>query len=206
MKALILVDIQRDFLPGGSLPVENGDQILPVVNRIIDKFPLIAVTQDWHPPGHMSFASSHEGRKPMEEIELDGLKQILWPDHCIQGSPGAGFPDSLNLDPASAIFRKGMDPQVDSYSGFYDNGHRHKTGLAEWLRGMEVDEVHIAGLAAEVCVAFTARDAAQLGFKVAVIEDATKALSEEDYASARKGLANKGVRFIPSGDIGGKQD
>lgn len=201
MKALILVDIQRDFLPGGNLPVENGDRIVPVVNSILPYYPLIAITQDWHLPGHLSFASSHRGREPLEEIELNGLQQTLWPDHCIQGSSGAEFPGELNLNPAAAIFRKGTDPEVDSYSGFFDNGRRHKTGLADWLRGMEVDEAHIAGLAAEICVAYTARDAIELGFRTAVVEDGTRALSSEDFKSVLEELKSKGVRFIPSVDI-----
>ena len=198
MKALILVDIQRDFLPGGNLPVENGDRILPVVNDLLPHYPVIAVTQDWHPPEHRSFASAHEGREPLEEIEMDGQTQTLWPDHCIQGSEGAEFPDELDLRPVEAIFRKGTDPEIDSYSGFFDNDHRRKTGLAEWLRAKEVDEVHIAGLAAEVCVAYTAHDAADLGFRTTVVEDATRSLSSDDFEKARKELEEKGVRFAPS--------
>ena len=196
MKALVLVDVQRDFMPGGGLPVENGDRIVPVINRILGQYPLVAATQDWHPPGHQSFASSHPGHDPMNTIELNGLEQILWPDHCVQGTDGAGFHEGLNMNPVAAIFRKGTDPAVDSYSGFHDNGHRHRTGLAEWLRGMGIDEVHLAGLAAEVCVGYTARDAAELGFKVAVIEDAVMALSEEAYAATKVELGQLGVRFI----------
>ena len=201
MKALILVDVQCDFMPGGNLPVAEGDRILPVINRCVERYPLVAVTQDWHPPGHLSFASSHEGCEPMEVIELDGLEQILWPDHCIQGTDGADFPEELNLNPAAAIFRKGADPKVDSYSAFFDNGRRHKTGLAEWLRAMNVDTVHVAGLAAEVCVAYTARDAAEQGFKVAVIEDGTRALSEEDFEKVKKKLSDKGVRFASAEEL-----
>ena len=201
MRALILVDVQRDFMPGGKLPVEHGDRIVPVINTIVPHYPLVAVTQDWHPRGHRSFASTHPGHEPLDEIELNGLPQILWPDHCIQGSAGAEFPEALDLNPAAAIFRKGSDPEVDSYSGFYDNGRRHRTGLAEWLRGMDVDEVHIAGLAAEICVAYTARDAAELGFRTTVIEDATRALSEDDLQAVKGELIEKGVRFIPSAEI-----
>ena len=198
MKALIQVDVQRDFMPGGNLPVAGGDRILPVINRCVDRYPLVAVTQDWHPPGHLSFASSHEGREPMEVIDLDGLEQILWPDHCVQGTQGTDFPEELNLNPAAAIFRKGTDPEVDSYSAFFDNGRRHKTGLEEWLRAMNVDTVHVAGLAAEVCVAYTARAAAALGFDVAVIEDGTRALSGDDFEKTKKELEAKGVRFAPA--------
>ncbi len=198
MNALILVDVQRDFMPGGSLPVAEGDRILPVINRCIEHYPLVTLTQDWHPPGHLSFASSHRGREPMEVIELDGLEQTLWPDHCIQGTDGAEFPEELNLNPVSAIFRKGSDPKVDSYSAFFDNGRRHKTGLAEWLRAMGVDTVHIAGLAAEVCVAYTARDAAEQGFRVAVMEDCTRALSQDAFEKTKNELQAKGVHFAPA--------
>lgn len=201
MKALILVDVQRDFMPGGNLPVEHGDRIVPVINSILDRYPLVALTQDWHPPGHKSFASSHPGCEPLDEIELNGLMQTLWPDHCVQGSEGAGFPHDLNLNPVAAIFRKGTDPEVDGYSGFFDNGHLHKTGLAEWLHGMEVDEVHVAGLAAEICVAYTARDAVAEGFDAAVVEDATRALSGEDFGRVKMDLSDASVRFISSTDI-----
>ena len=198
MKALILVDVQNDFMPDGGLPVEKGDQIVPVINRLLGDYPLVAASQDWHPPGHRSFASSHPGKAAMETIDLNGLEQILWPDHCLQGTDGAAFHNDLNMNPVAAIFRKGTDPDVDSYSAFFDNGHRHKTGLAEWLRGMAVEEVHLVGLAGEVCVAYTARDAAKLGFKVAVIEDAVKALSAEAFERTKAELGQLGVRFISS--------
>lgn len=201
MKALILVDVQRDFMPDGRLPVEGGDQIVPVINRVIERYPLVAVTQDWHPKGHASFASSHPGKKPFDVIDLDGLEQTLWPDHCEWGSAGAGFPESLQLDTAVAIFRKGVVPRVDSYSGFFDNGRKRKTGLAEWLQAMEVDTVHVAGLAAEICVAYTARDAAELGFKTAIVEDATRALSRDDFETAKRKLREKGVTIAPSSEL-----
>ncbi len=203
MKALVLVDLQRDFLPGGRLPVEQGDAILPLLNELIPRYPLVVATQDWHPPGHLSFASSHEDKKPLETIELDGLAQTLWPDHCTWGSEGAEFPAALQLKRARAIFRKGMDRRVDSYSGFFDNGRRHRTGLAEWLRAMDVDTVHVAGLAAEICVTYTARDAAELGFETAVLEDGTRALSEEDFAEAAEDLRARGVRVAPSRELVG---
>lgn len=195
MKALILIDIQNDFLPGGRLPVEGSDAILPIVNRLIPEYPVVAATQDWHPPGHHSFASTHLGRHPFETIELDGIRQTLWPDHCEWNTPGAEFSPDLNLGRVSAIFRKGMDPRVDSYSGFFDNQRRHKTGLAEWLRAMGVSEVHLVGLAAEVCVAYTARDAAELGFAVTLVRDGTRALSERDFPATAADLAARGIRI-----------
>lgn len=203
MKALILVDIQHDFLPGGLLPVPGGDAILPVVNRIQPHYDLIALTQDWHPPDHLSFASRHAGRRPFEKIDLDGIDQVLWPDHCEWDTSGAAFADGLNFARASAIFRKGMDPRVDSYSAFFDNARRRQTGLAGWLRGLNVDEVHIAGLAADYCVTYTARDAVELGFKTAVLEDGTRALSPADFAVTAADLRRRGVVIAPSSQLAG---
>lgn len=201
MKALILVDIQNDFLPGGRLPVKDGDTIIPVVNDLIPRYPLVAATQDWHPPGHHSFASSHPGARPLETIEIDGNEQTLWPDHCVWDTEGAAFAPALRLDRARAIFRKGMDPKVDSYSGFFDNHRLYKTGLAEWLQAMGVDEVHIAGLAAEICVAYTARDAAELGFKTAIVEDGTFPLSQQAFAKDAAELIAGGIRIAPGAEL-----
>jgi nicotinamidase/pyrazinamidase len=198
MTALIIVDVQRDFLPGGALPVPEGDAVIPVLNRLQARYPLVALTQDWHPPDHLSFASQHPGRKPLDRIELDGLEQVLWPDHCVWNSPGAALADALDTGRAAAIFRKGMDRRVDSYSGFFDNGRRRKTGLAEWLRGLGVTEVHVAGLAADYCVAATARDAAELGFRVAILEDATRPISAAGFAQIADELRRRGVRIGPS--------
>lgn len=193
MKALILVDVQKDFLPRGRLAVPKGDEIVPEINRIIGEYPLVAVTQDWHPEGHLSFASSHHGKQPLDTIDLNGIDQVLWPDHCTWNSDGASFADELDLGPAVAIFRKGVDPEIDSYSGFFDNGRKRKTGLGEWLKAMDVDEVHIAGLAAEYCVGFTAIDAAELGFDTTILEKATRALSKTDFESMKATLREKGV-------------
>lgn len=170
--ALLLVDIQHDFMPWGSLPVPQGDTIVPVVNRLQPLFDTVVASQDWHPPGHLSFASNHR-REPFEVIELDGLEQILWPDHCIQGTRGAEFVPDLDQSRIDKIFRKGTDPRIDSYSAFFDNGHRKATGLADWLRARDVDTVTIAGLAADVCVYFTAMDAVREGFAAHLVTDAT---------------------------------
>lgn len=200
MKALILVDIQNDFLPGGPLEVADGDNIIPVVNAIQARYDIVAATQDWHPANHASFASNHEGKKPFDVLERESVKQILWPDHCVWGSPGAAFAANLNMDRVAAVFRKGMDPGIDSYSGFFDNGKKRSTGLADWLKGMGIDTVHVAGLAAEICVAFTAEDAADCGFMTAVIEDGTRPLSLDDYEKKREALKNKDVGFIHSAE------
>ncbi len=201
MRALIIVDVQRDFLPGGALPVPEGDMVVPVINRLQTQYELIALTQDWHPPNHMSFASNHPGRRTFDVIELNGLQQVLWPEHCVWNTLGAGFADQLDTSRAAAVFRKGMDPHVDSYSGFFDNGRRHKTGLSDWLHGMGVTEVHVVGLAADYCVAYTARDAAELGFKTVIIEDATRAISPAGFAQIAEELRSKGVRIELSAHV-----
>ena len=198
MTALIIVDVQRDFLPGGALPVPEGDAIIPRLNCLQPHYPLVALTQDWHPPEHLSFAANHPGCRPLEVVELDGLAQVLWPVHCVWNSPGAALAEGLDTGRAAAIFRKGMDARVDSYSGFFDNGRRRKTGLGDWLRGLGVDEVHVAGLAADYCVAYTARDAAELGFRAAIVEDATRPISAEGFARIAAELRQRGVRIEPS--------
>lgn len=192
MEALILIDIQPDFLPGGTLAVSNGDVIIPVVNALIPLFALVVATQDWHPPGHHSFASAHAGKKPFDVINLNGLQQVLWPDHCVQGTPGAALSDAVQWNKAEAIFRKGTDPGIDSYSGFYDNGHRKPTGLAGYLKTRGVNKVYVAGLAADYCVYYTALDALEERFETIVIEDATKPISEEGFEKAKKDLMDKG--------------
>lgn len=168
MNALILVDLQNDFLPGGALAVPEGDQVLGIANARMSDHPLVVATRDWHPPDHRSFASQHPGKDVGETIELDGLQQILWPDHCVQGSRGAEFPAELNLDGVDHVVRKGMDRNVDSYSAFFDNAHRRATGLEDYLRSQNVDSVTILGLATDYCVKFTALDAVELGFRATV--------------------------------------
>lgn len=199
MKALLLVDIQRDFLPGGALAVPEGDAVVPVANRLAPCFELVVATQDWHPPGHASFASSHPGRSPFEQIELDGLPQTLWPDHCVQGSAGAQLAPGLDDRPVEALFRKGTDPAIDSYSGFFDNGHRKKTGLGDFLRGRGATAVTLVGLAADVCVAFTARDAVALGFHTTVVRDGTRGI--EDVEGTFAALGREGVAFATSAEV-----
>ncbi|MCX8107658.1 MAG: bifunctional nicotinamidase/pyrazinamidase [Verrucomicrobiae bacterium] len=198
MKALIIVDVQRDFLPGGALAVPEGDAVIPVLNAIQQRYDLVVLTQDWHPPDHLSFASNHAGSQPFEITTLDGLPQVLWPDHCVWNTPGAEFAKELDTSRAAAIFRKGMDTRVDSYSAFFDNGRRRKTGLGDWLRAMGVTEVHIGGLAADYCVAYTARDAAELGFTTVVVEDATRPISVAGFVRMSEDLRSRGVCVEPS--------
>lgn len=169
MKALLLVDIQNDFLPGGALPVRDGDEVVPVANRVMRDFDLVLATQDWHPSNHGSFASQHPGRRPGDQIELAGLPQTLWPDHCIQGSHGAAFALELDTRRLACVFQKGSLKDIDSYSGFYDNGHRRSTGLAEYLREKDVKTIYILGLATDYCVKYTALDAVREGFSTHVL-------------------------------------
>ncbi len=201
MKALIIVDIQNDFLPGGALEVPEGDHIIPLVNQMQKKFPLVAATQDWHPAGHGSFASVHEGKKPFDKTTLEGLEQILWPDHCVRGTEGAAFAEDLCMNSVEAIFRKGLDPLIDSYSGFFDNGKKKTTGLADYLRGKGVQQVYICGLAADVCVAFTTLDAIGEGFETFLIEDATRPIDQKGFEKMKAEIQRKGGNVIQSSSI-----
>jgi nicotinamidase/pyrazinamidase len=166
MKALILVDIQNDFLPGGALAVPGGDEIVSLANDLMEEFEIVVATQDWHPPDHGSFAANHPGKEVFESICLDGLPQTLWPVHCVWDTSGAEFAPGLDLGRITRVFRKGTRPEVDSYSGFHDNGRRHSTGMADWLREQGVTHLTICGLATDYCVKFTALDAVHEGFQV----------------------------------------
>ncbi|WP_133511053.1 bifunctional nicotinamidase/pyrazinamidase [Candidatus Thiosymbion oneisti] len=202
MKALILVDIQNDFTPTGTLSVPEGDQVVPVVNKIMDKFGLVVATQDWHPPDHKSFAVHHD-KDPGEIIMLNGIEQILWPVHCVQGSVGAELVAGLNSKGIAKVFQKGMDREVDSYSGFFDNDHKTATGLGDYLKEQGVDEVYITGLALDVCVKFTALDANSLGFKTKVVVDATRAvnINAGDGDRAIADMKAVGIEPVMSGDV-----
>lgn len=201
MKTLIIVDAQNDFMPGGALEVREGDRIVPVINKIIPKFELVLATQDWHPAEHKSFAINHPNRKEFEIIDLNGIEQKLWPPHCIQGTPGADFHPDLQLNSVEAIFRSAMDVEVDSYSGFYDNAHLKSTGLAGFLREKEADDLYFCGLAADICVYYTIKDALAEGFKATLIEDATVPLIQEDYEKVRKDILARGGKIITSEDL-----
>ena len=201
MKALLLIDIQNDFLPGGALAVPEGDQIIPIVNQLQEHFDLIVATQDWHPPGHKSFASNHEGRQPYDQIELLGLPQMLWPDHCLQGTSGADLAPALETNKIEAIFRKGTNPEIDSYSGFYDNGRLKSTGLADYLRGKGVTQVYLAGLAGDYCVYYSAKDALHEGFEKYLIEDACRPISPEGFEAAKAEMLEMGGKIIQSSVI-----
>jgi len=205
--ALLLVDIQPDFMPRGALAVAGGDEILEPVRKLIaiPRFELHVATQDWHPADHISFASRHEGNIPFDMIDLYGKEQILWPDHCVQGTPGAALHPDLPWDSVAAIIRKGMDPQVDSYSGFKNNwdreGRRPETGLAGYLRERGIGKVFLCGLARDFCVKWSAEDAVDAGFQVTVIWDATRPVDPASDDRVRSDLERIGVHIALSGEL-----
>ncbi|HAR36052.1 MAG TPA: bifunctional nicotinamidase/pyrazinamidase [Acidobacteria bacterium] len=201
MKALIVVDLQNDFVPGGSLAVPKGNEIVPLINQLQEKFELVVATQDWHPKNHLSFAANHPGKNVYDTILLGGVEQVLWPDHCVQGEKGAMFARGFDDRRVEAIFRKGTDPEIDSYSGFFDNGRKKSTGLGDYLKGRGVRQVYVCGLAAEFCVLYTALDAIELGFETYYIEDATRALSHEGFKEAKEQLLRRGGKLITSDKI-----
>jgi nicotinamidase/pyrazinamidase len=204
MKALILVDIQNDFCPGGALAVPRGDEVVPLANRLMDRVDLVVATQDWHPADHGSFAVNHPGRKPFELAELGGLPQVLWPAHCVQWTGGALFHPQLDTRRIARVFPKGTERTIDSYSGFFDNGKRKATGLGDWLKAQRVDDVLICGLATDYCVKATAIDAVQLGFRTTLIEDACRGvgLGGNDIADAVMTMRKAGVRIVAAGEVG----
>lgn len=188
--ALIVVDVQNDFCPGGALAVPEGDAIIPTVNRLVGRFRTVVYTQDWHPPAHRSFASAHPDREPYEEINMWYGPQVLWPDHCIQGSAGAEFHPELQLNAAQLIIRKGFRAEIDSYSTFFENDRKTPTGLEGYLRNRGISHVVLAGLATDFCVLWSAEDGREMGFDVTVVEDATRGIDLEgsvDKAWARIG-------------------
>jgi len=206
MRCLLLVDLQNDFLPGGALPVPEGDAVIPVVNRLQPHFDLVVATQDWHPPDHGSFAANHPGRKVGEVVDLDGLPQILWPVHCVQFTRGAEFAPGLDTGRIAHVVRKGTDPRIDSYSGFFDNGKRRSTGLADFLRQQGVSELYVAGLATDYCVKATALDAVQLGFPTWLIVDGCRGVNLQpgDVDRALDEMARAGVRLVRSDEVVGR--
>lgn len=206
-RALLLVDIQNDFLPGGALAVADGDAVVPVANALMPAFEHVVASQDWHPPQHLSFAVEHPGHEVFDTIDLDGLDQILWPVHCVQNTPGAGFASALDVAGIDHVVRKGTDPRIDSYSAFYDNGHRQATGLTAHLRERGVDALYVAGLAADVCVKFTVLDALAEGFATTLIRDATRGVDMQsgDTDAAVAAMRAAGAEVIESAQLIGER-
>ena len=200
---LLVVDIQNDFCPQGRLAVPRGDEVVPLVNRLAAQFKHVVLTQDWHPPGHLSFASSHPGRKPYEAIEVSYGPQILWPDHCVQGTPGAELRKDLQIAHAQLILRKGYHREIDSYSAFYENDRKTRTGLAGYLRERGLTRVFVAGLAFDFCVRYSSEDAKHEGFDVVVIEDACRGIDVDGSMHAtRERLGAIGVRCAATEAVG----
>ena len=202
MNALILVDLQNDFVPGGTLPVPDGNAVVPIANKLLTskRFDLVVATQDWHPDCHGSFAAAHPGHSVGDVITLNGLPQVLWPVHCVQGSRGADFLPGLDRSRVEHVFQKGTDAAIDSYSGLFDNRRRKSTGLGEWLKEQGVKEIFVSGLTIEYCVKFTALDAVGLGFKVHLIEDASRGVNLQpgDVQRAVAEMREKGVEITTS--------
>ncbi|HUW41385.1 MAG TPA: bifunctional nicotinamidase/pyrazinamidase [Rectinemataceae bacterium] len=201
--ALLVVDVQNDFCPGGALAVSGGDEVIEPINRMIPAFRHVVLSQDWHPADHVSFASNWPGHAPYELVEADGIKQLLWPDHCVQGSPGAAFKAGLAADRASLVLRKGTRPRLDSYSVLFENDRKTKTGLEGWLRSLGVEELWLCGLASDYCVFYSAMDARKLGFGVAVVRDAVRGvdLPSGGVERAFEEMRRAGVRFVDSGQV-----
>ena len=201
MKTLVLIDVQNDFMPGGPLEVPEGNLIIPVINNCLGYFDLVVATQDWHPKNHKSFASDHLNKKPFDRIILNGIHQTLWPDHCIQRTRGAELHEDIHSERIAAIFRKGMDTEVDSYSGFYDNNHQLSTGLSGYLKEKGVSEIYFCGLAADICVYYSILDAVLEGFSSTLIEDASRPLYPEKFDDIKCEIAKQGVLIVTSEDI-----
>jgi nicotinamidase/pyrazinamidase len=201
-KALLIIDVQNDFCPGGALAVPGGDRIIPVINRLSEQFDHALLTQDWHPAGHQSFASSHPGQKPYETIEMPYGRQVLWPVHCVQGTQGAEFHPDLVTTRAELVIRKGFRAGIDSYSGFFENDQATRTGLTGYLRDRGISTLYITGLAQDFCVKWTALDAVREGFSVVLIKDAVAGINIDGSVDAAwKEMAGAGIRFIDSIDL-----
>ena len=195
--ALLVIDVQNDFCPAGALAVVGGNEIIPHINEEMAKYDCVVLTQDWHPKGHSSFATSHEGKNPLDLIKMPYGDQVLWPDHCVQGSKGAEFHPDLNIEQANAIIRKGSNPFIDSYSAFFENDRETPTGLDGYFKSLEIERINLVGLATDFCVNFSAQDAANLGYKVSVLEKMCRAIDlNGSLAAAKSEMQDCGVEFI----------
>ena len=195
--ALLVIDVQNDFCPAGALEVAGGNEIIPYINKEMALHDCVVLTQDWHPKGHSSFASSHEGKNPLDLITMPYGDQVLWPDHCLQGSKGADFHPELNIKQANAIIRKGSNPLIDSYSAFFENDRKTPTGLDGYFKSLEIEKINLVGLATDFCVNYSAQDAANLGYKVSVLDKMCRAVDlNGSLAAAKSEMQNCGVEFI----------
>lgn len=203
MNSLIVVDLQHDFCPGGALAVAQGDAIVPVIDRILPAFDCVVATQDWHPANHLSFAANHAGAQVGDVIELAGMPQVLWPVHCVQNTDGAAFHRQFDISGLDAVFQKGVDPEIDSYSGFFDNGRIRSTGLGDYLNQRGIGTVTVCGLATDYCVQATVLDALSLGFETFVIRDACRGVNLQlgDDEKAFAAMAQAGAKLISSAEI-----
>ena len=202
MRALLVVDVQNDFMPFGALPVRDGDAVVPIANALAPVFPLVVASQDWHPADHASFASNHPGRQPGDVIEIAGESQVLWPDHCVQGTGGAAFCKDLEIPHAELVLRKGYHREIDSYSAFHENDRKTRTGLAGYLRERGFRRVFLAGLAFDFCVRYSAEDARREGFEAIVIEDACRGIDiDGSMAATRETFTASGILCIPANAV-----
>lgn len=205
MHALLVIDVQNDFCPGGALPVPDGDAVVPLINRLMDHFDHVLLTQDWHPAGHASFASSYSGKAPYDVVELAYGDQVLWPDHCVQGTAGADFHPDLNVSRAELILRKGFRRQIDSYSAFFENDQKTPTGLGGYLRERGITTLYMAGLATDFCVRWSAEDGRRLGFEVHVVADATRGIDVDgSLALAFDAMGQCGARRTTMAELIGQ--
>ena len=196
MKTLVLVDIQNDFLKGGSLAVPEGEKIIKPINKIIKQYDLVIATKDWHPKNHISFASNHSDKKIGDIINVNGVDQVLWPDHCIQNSYGSDFPEQLDISKLAKVVYKGSDANIDSYSGFFDNGHFRSTGLSDYLKSKDVYKIDYVGLATDYCLKYTAIDSVSQGFKTRVLINCIKGIEEKGCELALNEMKSKGIELI----------
>lgn len=203
LRALLIIDVQNDFCPGGALAVPEGDQVVPVINKIARLFDVVVATQDWHPSDHVSFASTHEGHEIGETIKAGGLEQVLWPDHCVQATKGAAFHPELDVRPINLILHKGVRSELDSYSGFLETDRTTATGLESYLKGLDVSEVTVCGLATDYCVYFTAMDAVNAGFKTRLVTDAARGIDQPEGNLKRtlNEMQEAGVRLVTSAEL-----
>jgi nicotinamidase/pyrazinamidase len=203
MKALIIVDLQNDFLPGGALPVPHGNEVIPLANELQRQFDLVVATKDWHPPDHGSFAANHPGKKTGDRVMLDGIEQILWPVHCVQNTRGAEFAHSFNTSRIAHVFHKGVERNIDSYSTFFDNAHRRHTGLADYLKERSIKDIYLMGLALDYCVKYSTLDARQLGLNTHVILDGCRGIELEpgDVGRALDEMKRVGAVLLQSSEL-----